>query len=44
MAVVPPFVIAVAKYVDGKCGLSYKIKGSQFNTPITFATTKTATA
>ena len=24
MAVVPPFVIAVAKYVEGKCGLCHK--------------------
>jgi hypothetical protein len=44
MAAGPPFVIAVAIYVEGKCGLRHKTKGSQFNTTITFATTKTATA
>ena len=44
MAVVPPFVIAVAKYVEVEGGLCYKTKGSQFNTTITFVTTKTATA
>jgi hypothetical protein len=50
MGVVPPFVIAVAKDVEGQCGLCpktslcHKTKGLQFNSTITFATTKTATA
>jgi len=44
MAAVPPFGLAAGKYVSGEGGLCYKTKGPQFNTTITFATTKTATA
>ncbi len=44
MVVIPALVIAVAKYVEGKCGLCHKTKVPVLIPTITCATTKTATA